>query len=304
MSGYIREEGSKQGVESARLELQNSAGVIFATTYSGLEGAYFFDDWCGSDCYVIAQKDGYSPLRQMVPPSEGMTGIHLNLDLHPLSPESTSTPAETISVHQLGVPPKAHDAFEKGVKLMREKSDFHGAVAQFQSAIVKFPSYYEAYAAMGFAQYRLGDSAVAEASLRKSIELSGEKYADAMIDLAGMLNDLKRFAEAEPILRKGIALHDSAWRGHFEMARTLLGLKRPREAEIVAMKARDLKPDNAETYLLLINTHLQTHDNASLLRDADAFLKLVPTGPTSDQVRNIQGLAEKALEETRAQSPQ
>ena len=73
----------------------------------------------------------------------------------------------SISAHQLSVPHKAHDEFEKGMTLIYLKSDYRGAIAQFQLAIKDFPTYYEAYAEEGSAYYQLQEVAPAEEALQK-----------------------------------------------------------------------------------------------------------------------------------------
>jgi hypothetical protein len=43
---------------------------------------------------------------------------------------------------------------------------------------------------------------------------------------------------------------------HFERARALIGLKRGTEAEASALKARDMKPDDPQVFLVLANSHI------------------------------------------------
>ena len=94
----------------------------------------------------------------------------------------------SISAHQLSVPHKAHDEFEKGMTLIYLKSDYRGAIAQFQLAIKDFPTYYEAYAEEGSAYYQLQEMGPAEEALQKSIDLSSGQYADAMFTLAAIFD--------------------------------------------------------------------------------------------------------------------
>lgn len=303
LSGYIRDEGSEAGIGSAGIELQNSSGTRFAMTYSGADGSYYFDDMGSSDCYIVVQHEGYSTAREIVL-TQLRLYVQMNVYLHKVNPASAPKPSNSVSAHELSIPAKARDAFQKGVNLVVAKSDYRGAVAQFERAISTDPSYYEAYAALGLAQYKLGDAPAAETALRKSMELSAEKYPNAMIDLASLLNGLNRFAEAEPLLRKVIALDDSSWRGHFELAQTLVGLKRLAEAQLSAARARDLKPDNPQICLLLYNLHILADDYSSALGDADAYLKIVPSGPMADRVRRMREQVQKALQTSQSRSAQ
>jgi hypothetical protein len=294
LSGYVREEGSAHLISEARIELQNAMGSPIGFVYSGRNGTYEFDDIPG-DCYLSVQHEGYAPVREFIRP-DGSGHVYKDIFLRPVSGESGSKSASPVSEHELSIPPKAKEFFEKGIQLVVDKSDYHGAVAQFEHAITKYPSYYEAYAAMGLAQNKIGDAAAAETSLRKSIELSAEKYPQAMVDLATMYNAGKRFSDSEPLLRKVIALDASSWRGQFELAVALSGMKRFSDALISASAARDLKPDNPQIYLLLYNLHIHTDDFPAALRDTESFLKLTPGGADADRVRKMQEQVQKAIQ--------
>jgi tetratricopeptide (TPR) repeat protein len=294
LSGYVREEGSSHVISEARIQLQNAMGTPIEFAYSDGNGTYEFDNIPG-DCYVAVQHEGYVSVREFIRP-DGSGHVYKDIFLRAVSGEPGSKPASPVSEHELSIPPKAKDLFEKGVQLVVDKSDYRGAVAQFERAIARYPSYYEAYAAMGLAQNKIGDAAAAEAALRKSIELSAEKYPQAMIDLATMFNAGKRFSDSEPLLRKVIALDASSWRGQFELAVALSGMKRFSDALVSAAAARDLKPDNPQTYLLLYNLHIRTDDFPAALRDTESFLKLTPEGADADRVRKMQEQIQKAIQ--------
>jgi tetratricopeptide (TPR) repeat protein len=72
-------------------------------------------------------------------------------------------------------------------------------------------------------------------------------------------------------------------------------LKHPVEAEAVATKASLLNPNNAKTYLVLGNIHIQQRKYEAVVKDFDAYLKLDPSSPMSDQVRASEAQARKAL---------
>jgi len=303
ISGYIREEGSGHIISEAHVELQNSFGTPIANAYSDGNGAYQFDDLGGGDFYLSAKHDGYEPSRQFVRP-DGSGHVYIDVYLRVGSRASGSKSGSPVSEHELSIPPKARESFEKGVQLIVEKSDYRGAVAQFTRAVEQYPSYYEAYAAMWLAQNKIGDAAAAETALRKSIDLSAEKYPQAMIDLASMLNGQKRFSDAEPLLRKVISLDASSWRGQFELASALSGQQRFKEAVTCASAARDLKPDNPQIYLLLYNLHIHTDDLPGALRDADGYLKLTPDGAMADRVRKMRVQLQKAVQSAPSDSHQ
>ena len=269
-------------------------GTPISFAYSDGNGTYEFDDIPG-DCYVSVQHEGYASVREYIRP-DGSGHVYKDILLRPVAGASGSKSVNPISQHELSVPPKAREFFAKGVQLIVDKSDYRGAVAEFARAIAKYPTYYEAYAAMGLAQNRMGDAAAAEAALRKSIELSAEKYPQAMVDLAAMFNVQKRFSDAEPLLRKAIAVDASSWRGQFELAVALSGQHRFKEAVTSASAARDLKPENPSIYLLLYNLHIRTEDFPGALHDTESYLKLAPDGATADRVRRMQDQVQKEVQ--------
>jgi tetratricopeptide (TPR) repeat protein len=286
LSGYIREEGTGHLVSEARIELQNSLGSPLASAYADRNGAYEFDDIGNTDFYISVQHQGYASSREFVR-QEGAGHMYKDVFLHPLIPESGAKSVNPVSEHQLTIPQKARDTFEKGVQLVVQKSDYRGAVAQFERAISQYPDYYEAYAAMGLAQNKMGDARAAEISLLRSIEMSQEKYTQAMIDLGSMFNAQHRFSDGEPLLRKVVALDASSWSGQYQLAVALAGEKRFSDALPSASAARDLKPEEPQVYLLLYSLHVQTDNFSGAVADADAYLKLVPVGAVSDKVRNM-----------------
>jgi len=65
-----------------------------------------------------------------------------------------------------------------------------------------------------------------------------------------------------------------------------------------------MKPDNPSVYLLLANILIHQRDYPALLKDLDAYLKLVPSGPDSEQARrtrdDLQTVMQKEEDRARA----
>ena len=300
LSGSVREAGTGHVIGEARIELQNAMGTPIGFAYSDRNGTYQFDNIPG-DCYVAVQHEGYESVREFVRPG-GSGHVYKDILLRAVGIAAAPKSLAPVSERQLRIPRKAQEEFDKGIQQIVDKSDYRAAVKQFAKAIGKYPSYYEAYAAMGLAQNKMGDAAAAESALRKSISLSSEKYPQAMLDLASMFNSRKQFSEAEPLLRKAIALDASSWRAQFELAVSLAGQNRFKDAAAGAAAARDLKPDNQQIYLFLYNLHIQANDFPAALLDTQAYLKLAPDGPISDRVRRMQEQVQKALQKSAAGS--
>jgi tetratricopeptide (TPR) repeat protein len=297
VGGYVREETTNAALESVSLEILSSGTRAAPSTVSNIDGQFHFGGLRDGDFYIIARKDGYESTTVSVSVMAGSSPTAL-IYLKKTRSDQPNGPGGEVSARQLAIPPNAREAFEKGSKLLYEKADLQKAISQFQRAIDAFSAYYEAYAQIGVADYRLSKFTEAEQALRRSIELSASKYPDALLLMAQMLNDQQRFSDAEANAREAIAAGDTSWHGPYELARSLVGLKRGAEAEVSATQAAQLKPDNPNIYLVLANAHIQQQKFSSVVHDFDDYLKLAPDAPGSDQIRQRRDRMREALQHT------
>jgi len=304
--GYVRDAGNREPVVGARVDLMSPNGLAAPTRYTNSNGEFSIGGVPDGDYHVIIKKLGYHDDQESV----SVVASHqsrLDVDLRSTASDNSAPepPAEAISAHQLTVPEKPRQDYLKG-KEQIGKNDYAGAVASFEKAIKGFPSYYEAYADLGYAQYMMGHATEARASLQQSIDLSDAKYPDAMFDLADISNDTGDFAKAEQLSRQDVALEDASWRGYFQLARALVGLKQFPEAERNAKKALELNNKLSLTYVILTNIHIATRQYSEAVDDIDGYLKLDASSPTSDQMRATRAQLTKALAEAaaKAQTPQ
>jgi uncharacterized surface anchored protein len=298
LSGYVRDDDSREVLRSAVVELTRMTGDAAApTVYTGTTGEFEFSGLGAGDYHVTAHLRGYETASTDVTLG-GTVLLTIQLSLHKSDP-ATPVSGDPISAHELTVPFNARDDYDKGIKfLTAAKPDYSRALSQFQRAIKEFSTYYEAYAEMSIAYYHLGQASAAEVALRTSAKLSGNQYPEALLLLAEMLNDQDRFSEAEPVAEQVVTIQESSWRGHFSLARALAGLKRAGEAEVSALKAGELNPNNAQIFLVLGNIHIQQRKYVAVVKDFDNYLRLNPSGPESDAVRATQEQVRKALETT------
>jgi Tfp pilus assembly protein PilF len=305
VGGTIRDNIDHHAMESIQVTLKQLTGPTVSTVYTRGNGDFQFDGLHNGDYIVEILVRDYEPVRETLTISgNSILGLSIFLTRSPGKVPNSGNPALqlSISAHQLSVPHKAHDEFEKGMTLIYLKADYRGAITQFQLAIKDFPTYYEAYAEEGSAYYQLQEAEHAEEALRKSVELSSGQYADASFTLAALLTDKKHFEEAATAARQGISVDTSSWRGPFELARALTALKQTEEAEKSAQQSRDLMPDNPPVYLLLANIHIQRKDYPALLRDLDDYLRLSPIGPEADQARKTRERVQTMLNSPKDES--
>jgi hypothetical protein len=293
IQGTLRDAATSRGVDGIKVELRQAGGATMATAFTTDSGEFSFSGVRSGLYEINVVEVGYLPIDQQIS-AEDSVGLQLWLRKPADQPDGSKGP--TISVRELSIPRKAHDDMIKGVDLLYQKRDYRGSVEQFQRAIKDYPAYYEAYGQMAVAYLDLGDQASAEDALKKSIDVSQQRYSDAYFALAGLYVEKNRFADAEPIARKGAELDDASWKGHYELACALFGLNRMAEAEVEAKIAAERDPSDGDTRLLLANIHIRLHNYPAVLKDVDTFLNIDPNGPHADQARHLREQVQTALQ--------
>jgi tetratricopeptide (TPR) repeat protein len=213
--------------------------------------------------------------------------------------KSGAAPAEnlapTVSVHELQIPEKARDAYNKGIQRFA-REDWAGSIVEFQRAIAAYPDFYEAYYKIGLANLELRLSEAAEAAFRKSMELSEGRFAPALFGLGLTLGDDKQFDDALAFIRTGLSLDPTSARGNFTLAWVLYTADRVAEAEKSARQAVLYNPDFAMAHLLLAQIHRRQNNTAAMIEDLNAYLRLEPDSPRSAGVRAVRDEAARALD--------
>lgn len=298
ISGSVHNDKNDEPIQDARVELLGELGnVVHPVVVTNRNGEFMFGAFRPSEYDIVVERDGFSPVRLRVDISrhdELNVVIRLREDSKDIAPGGNLT-----SAHELSIPKKAREAFDKGVVDMSPNRDYRRALEDFRRAASIYPGYYEAYAQMGVAYVTIKNFDAAETALRKSIALSSNKYLPPLLLLSMVLNDLNRPIDAEPAARQATLTDPKAWRGHYELGRALLNLHHIEEAESSAHAARDLKPESPDVYLLLGEIHRRTHNAQALLQDFDTYLRLAPDGQAAPEVRRLR---EQLLARLRTQS--
>jgi len=283
-------------MQNIPIRLSTGTGQMVSTTYSTPSGEYNFEELAGGDYVLTIKVDGYETVQQNVRLTMIPT-LTANIALHKIAGPAPdpSASGDSVSARELTLPSKAKEALAKGKERLYQKHDAAGSLTYFRKVIEISPEFYEAYFLEGIAFTEQSQNVDAASAFRKAIEASQQHYADPCFALASLLTDKKQFSDAEQVAREGLTTDPEAWRGHYELARALVGEGRAADAEKSGLEARKRKADFAALYLILANIHMQLHNNEAVLDDVTAFLKLEPDGPASGQARAIKTQMEHAL---------
>jgi len=105
---------------------------------SGMDGEFRFVGLRNGDYSIVANKKGYD---SATVPASIIAGASptIVIYLHKQGASQPSAPGDSISARQLSIPEKARESFERGRKLLYEKSGPEKSIAHFQRSIDKYP---------------------------------------------------------------------------------------------------------------------------------------------------------------------
>lgn len=297
INGSVSDAETNARLDGVRVDLQALSGGTLASAFTSANGSFEFVNVRAGTYQLIFEEVGYQEVRQDLE-LEGPV-FAMNVSLRRLYGGEPGGPP-IVSVRELSIPRKAHDAMNKGMSLLYQKSDYPGSIKQFQRAIHAYPNYYEAYAHMGVAYMKMKDVDSSEQALRKSVEISQGRYSDGLFLLASLLSSTKRFADAEPLARRAVEVDPNSWHAQSELAQALVRLDRPDAAEPYAQAAVKLQPENPILRLLLADIHIELRNDPALLDDLNSYLKLAPNGTFAPQVRQHRDEVQQRLQNSKA----
>lgn len=285
IQGSLRLTSNSPAPELIKVELKKFSGEVVAATYTHENGEFRFAGLPGGIYLVAIEEEGFEPILERIELRADTERRLLFYLREPAKPSDGSVKEPSVSARELALSSSAAGALRKGRAALFVEKHPAESLEHFNNLVREAPTFYEAHFFRGLALSELRRMDEAESSLRKAIEQSGQTHLQSFLTLASLLSNQKRYAEAEPLARRSTELDAASWLGYFEMARALHGVHRFEAALKAAETVRAMRPDFPKLYLLLINIHIRRGDARQVLAAMDEYLRLVPQGPMSDNVR-------------------
>ena len=208
----------------------------------------------------------------------------------------SSPTAHSVSAHVLSMPRKARELYQSGMGKLYGEKNAQGALTDFEKALGHAPSFYEAQFQTGMALLSLGRGEAAEASIRKSIEMSGDKFAEADVALGVLLFDRGDLNAAELQFHHALELNPSAWMACYKLGEIAYRQGDLTPAETWAKKAKQMQTELPMIDQLLLQIHMKQNNYAAAIEDIDAYLELDSTSENADRLRELREKLKRAQE--------
>ncbi len=197
-----------------------------------------------------------------------------------------ASPQGTISRNELGAPVKAREALNRAHVAIAQH-DPEAAARHLDLALAHYPDYSAALTTRGMLKVHGGAIEEGMRDLQRAIELDSE-CGPAFLFLATVKNDRNEYDEALRLLHRGMRLLPSAWQGHLEMARALLGKADATTALGEIRKAESLVPrtidpfERAYIHFVKARVLVALKDLEDAMSEFELAVRDAPEGPVGD----------------------
>jgi len=294
LAGTVFTASGDRRVDNATVTLCDDQGSRLEETTTEDAGAFSFPAIRPARYLLRVRAEGFETTELRVDLSLGAQR-GLSIALKPLPRQDAPPDRASVSAHELSMPEAARELMSSGMNKLFKEKDPQAALIDFQSATAKAPGFYEAYFQCALALLALHKESDAEAQFRKSIEVSHQKYPDAIIALATLLLRRQQGGEGEALLLQGLAMNPQSWPGQIELGKLELARGHIDAALAAAETAESLAPLQPMVYRLLTAVHLQQKNYPAAVTDLDNYIRLDPDSPAGVRAKELRAQVERQL---------
>ena len=276
VTGIVLSPGGRPVGYSVRIRLSRPGAEV--STFSDEYGRFMITG-LGNGSYTIFVEPGedFEPDTQQVeisqPPNTVPQTHSVTFRLR-FKKGVTAKPG-TLEADLAGVPKGAVESY-RNAATAAAKGDTEKAVEDLLSAVAEHPDFMLAHAELGVQYQKLNDLEKADEHLRIALRLKPDAY-EPLANRGVILVRLRKYAEAEPVLRDAIKLKDESAVVHFYLGRSLLGQKKPDDAEgefrIAFEKGGN---EMIESRRALATIYLERGENEKAMKEIEAYLAVNP----------------------------
>jgi tetratricopeptide (TPR) repeat protein len=285
VQGTVRLDGGNKDNVKAVVRLEDPQGRIVGEEDVSANGQFSFTGLPELQYTLFVAADGYETNIQRLDLTSGGAMPALDIVLRPTRNEeanSISSAARTDAT----APAKARKELEKGVRASEQRK-LREAQAHFGKAIRIYPCYARAQVGLALTLMRGGDSAQAEAPLKKAIECDPD-FVEPYLHLGRLFNAEQRYIEGRSVLAEGVRRSPGSWVLYYHLGQADEGLKNYALAEEELLRALSFGPRvSASVHEKLAEVYLRDNAYDKGYAEMRAYLQAYPQGPYAARIKAV-----------------
>lgn len=269
-----------------RLQRRAVGGTLESVTTDSSGYYSFAGKFLGSDLVILAELQGFQPIRRRVLVTSFVT--ELDFVLHRVDSSAEPVRVGVVSVANLRVPSGAAAQYRQGLRHMAENK-FVAAEASFRHAIRIYPDYAASFRQLAAVYARQGRFPAAHRAVRRGIEIepgNAENYA--YLGYVYLME--KRTGKAEVAFAKSLAISKDNWFASLELGRLRYDENRFADAYPLLERAHERRPQARSAHLLLYDDLIRLNKPEKALVELDDILARFPKCPEEPKLRKVRPL--------------
>ena len=242
----------------------------------------------GTYTIIIDKEKEFEPFQQAVdiiqlrgsPPSTITLSVRLEL-------KASAIPKPgVLDAAVAGLPERGKSLFAKARELAKA-NDHAGAIEQLVLLTTEFPKFMFGFNELGTQYLQIGDLEKADAAFQAALKLDAEAF-QPQFNHGMTLVMLKRYSDAEPVLRKAKSVNEQSGPVKYFLGTALANLGKFDEAEKELSAALTMGGNEmVEGHRILAIIYSSKGDKKRAAAELETYLKINPTTPDAEQLRKV-----------------
>jgi Tfp pilus assembly protein PilF len=275
VSGQVVTEGEAVVPSGVTIVIEMRDGKRSGEIHPDAQGRFEVPGLFRQTYLMTVTAEGFFPQELLLDLKDGEGPVVLQIVMHraPRAKKTSPPPALT----DQSAPKDARKVFQKGVHAL-QANQVDEAREKFQRAVAEYPCYARALTGLASIQIAARDLESASANLHQAVRCD-PGFPDACALLGKVLNNQKKFAESEEILKQGLRLSPDAWQLYDQLATAHYneGQYGKAQEEWLRVLAIDPAPP-AELHAKLAAVYLQGGARDKAYTEMQAYLRAEPAG--------------------------
>jgi len=275
VSGEVVTEGEAVISSGVTIVVEMRDGKRSEEIHPDARGRFQLPDLLRQTYILRVTAEGFFPVEQLLDLKDGEGAVVLRIVMHRAPRTKAAAPLPALT--DLSAPKNARKVFQKAVQALQAHR-VDDAREKFHKAIAAYPCYARARTGLASIQIAARELDAALANLKEAVRCD-PGFPDACALLGQVLNNQKKFAESEEILKQGLRLSPEAWPLYDQLATAHYneGQYAKAQEEWLRVLALDPAPP-AEVHAKLAAVYIQGGARDKAYAEMGAYLRAAPGG--------------------------